>query len=190
MKLLRVDAALEDCQRHLDSTGSNGTQVEAILTAYVSAVIYAAFEKQVRRIVAARVAEAGDDGYVGNFASYASTKLVRSIKIGDLAGAAAWFHSDCKSRFHLHLDSEAHSAWDTIMSNRHGIAHEEGDAVVSNLTFGELQVLYPRALTVLDCLERALGDPQGDAAGDGPASETLAARTASFGDVKDAEAPE
>ncbi len=157
MKLLRVEAALEDCERHLEATSSTGTEIEAILTAYVSALIYAALEAQVRSIVAERVATAaGTDRDVGTFAAYASRRLVRSIKIGDLAGAAAWFHVDCKAQFRTELDDEAHTAWDTIISNRHDVAHETDGAAVSNLTFGELKDMYPKALKVLTSLQDAI----------------------------------
>lgn len=157
MTLTRVDAALEDCQRHLEATNSYGTEIEAILTVYVSAVVYAAFEAQVRQTLAARVALAVDrDAHVGNFATYASVRLVRSIKISELAGAAAWFHEECKARFQRSIDGEAHAAWDNIVNNRHGVAHEDDSPVVSNMTFRELKEAYPKALTVLDCLSASI----------------------------------
>ncbi len=157
MNLTRVDAALEDCERHLETTGTFGTEIEPILTVYVSAVIYAAFEAEVRRTLAARIASVVEqDQHVGNFATYASTRLVRSIKIGELAGAAAWLHEDCKLRFHDALDGEAHAAWDNIVTNRHGVAHEDDSTVVSNMTFRELKEAYPKALTVLECFRGSI----------------------------------
>jgi hypothetical protein len=157
MSLARVDAALEDCEHHLETTGTFGTEIEPILTVYLSTVMYAAFEAEVRRILAARVASiAEQDRHVGNFATYASTRLVRSIKIGELAGAAGWFHEDCKVRFHEALDDEAHAAWDNIANNRHGVAHEDDSAVVSNMTFRELKEAYPKALAVLASLGRSI----------------------------------
>jgi hypothetical protein len=157
MNFNRVDAALEDCERHLATTDSSGTEIEAILTAYVSTVIYTAFEAQVRRTLAHRVATAvADDDHVGNFAGYASVRLVRSIKVGELAGAAAWFHADCKKRFHEQLEPEAQAAWDSIINNRHGVAHGDEGNVVSTLTFRELKEAYPKAVAVLACLEGAI----------------------------------
>ena len=161
MNITRVDAALEDCEHHLETTNSYGTEIEAILTVYVSAVIYAAFEAEVRRTVAARVAAAAEDTHVGNFATFAAVRLVRSIKIGELAGAAGWFHADCKARFHEVLDGEAHAAWDNIVNNRHGVAHEDDSPVVSNMTWRELKEAYSKALKVLDCLSESIvaGEP-------------------------------
>jgi hypothetical protein len=173
MNFTRVDAALEDCEHHLETTLAFGTEIEAILTVYVSAVIYAAFEAQVRRTLAARVASSvEEDGHIGNFATYASIRLVRSIKIGELAGAAAWFHEDCKAQFHRELDDEAHAAWNNIVSNRHAVAHEDDSSVVSNMTFRELKAAYPKALTVLDCLAASIAQ-RGDI-GMGASGEVLA----------------
>jgi hypothetical protein len=159
MNLPRVDAALETCERHLVSTRSFSTEVEAILTAYVSAVAYSAFESKARAIVAERAGREPGDEHLANFARTAATRLMRSIKIGELAGAAAWFHGDCKARFQAAIDPEAHAAWDSIINNRHGVAHEDEDGMgsaISNLTFSEFKDMYPKALTVLDCLRSAI----------------------------------
>jgi hypothetical protein len=149
--LVRVDEALEECERHLTDTGTFGSQVEAILTAYCCSVAYAEFEKQVRRIVSDRGAGSGGDPHVASFVDWSATRLIRSIKISELAGIAARFHPDCKSEFHRLLDAQAQTAWDNILENRHDVAHSQTSAI-SNLTFNELKSTYPLALTVLDHL--------------------------------------
>lgn len=158
MRIERVEAAFEECERHLDRTSSYGSEVEAIITSYVSAVIYSAFEKRARAIVASRGAGDGNDGHLANFSSTAATRLMRSIKFSELAGAAGWFHGDCREKFCKSVSPEIQSAWDTIIINRTNFAHEgeSSDSVVSNLTFGELKQLYPEALKVLDRLEEAI----------------------------------
>lgn len=160
MNLPRADAALEACAKHLDDTGSRNTQIDAILTAYVSAVIYAAFERRAREIVAARAQGDGTDPHLTAFARTAAQRLMRSIKISELSGAAGFFHTDCKSRFRDLLNHQASAAWDSIINNRHDVAHEDdAGQVVSTLTFRELESLYPVALCVLECLETAIAPP-------------------------------
>ena len=157
-RLARVDAALETCGEHLTSTGTLGTEVEASLTAYVSAVAYSSFEAEARRIVSSRGAGDGKDPRLAAFTAHAAVKLMRSIKVGELAGAAAWFHRDCKQTFQDLLTDEQKTAWDNIVSNRHGVAHE-GDpstSAVSSLTFREFEGLYPQAVGVLDVFELCL----------------------------------
>jgi hypothetical protein len=155
MNLTRVEAALDDCERHLEATNSFGTEIEAILTAHVSAVIYGAFEAEVRRTLAVRVMAGLQDAHVRNFSRVASEKLVRSIKTSELAGVAGYFHRDCKTRFHDSLGGEAQAAWDNIVNNRHGIAHEHSPAV-SNMTWRELKEAHPKALAVIKCLEASI----------------------------------
>jgi hypothetical protein len=163
MSLPRADAALEVCERHLTLTGSHNTEIDAILAAYASAVIYAVFEAEARAIVASRAAHPGSDKHTVSFSRTAAKRLMRSIKIGDLAGTAAFFDPSCKQRFHDALDDEIRQAWDSICGNRHGVAHEDGDetetTTISNLTFAELATLYPKALTVLDALREAIQPP-------------------------------
>jgi hypothetical protein len=158
MRIERVEAAFEECERHLDRSNSYGTEVEAIITSYISGVIYSAFEKQARNIVAARGSGDGTDTHLSNFSNVAATRLMRSIRFGDIAGVTGWFHMDCRERFRRSVSSEAQNAWDTIIINRNNFAHEGEDAgsAVSNLTFHELKRLYPLALQVLDGLESAI----------------------------------
>jgi len=158
MRIEQVEAVFEECERHLDHTNSYNTEVEAILTSYVSSVIYSSFEKKARAIVAERGAGDGSDPHLANFTKVAATRLMRSIKIGEIAGIAGLFHQDCKDRFHGALSAEEKSAWDSIIINRTNFAHEGDDPglTVSNLTFKELKRLYPYALKVLEALEAAL----------------------------------
>jgi hypothetical protein len=164
MSLPRAEAALETCGKHLAATGSENTEIDAILTAYASAVIYAVFEAEARSIVATRAAHPGTDRQVTSFSKIAATRLMRSIKVGELAGVAAFFDAGCKTRFHDDLDEECKSAWDAICGNRHGVAHEDGDesspgTVISNFTFADLSAMYPKAVRVLDALRLALAPP-------------------------------
>ncbi|MGH3712415.1 MAG: hypothetical protein ACRDT4_02985 [Micromonosporaceae bacterium] len=158
MSLVRVTDALEQCRRHIEAAGVPDPQIEAILTAYVSAVAYAGFEAEVRSIVSLRAHSARQDDREIAFGQYAAVRLVRSIRVSDLTGLAAAFHPDCRDAFRARLNPEEQSAWDSIINNRHGLAHEERDpsSRISNLTFAELEDLYPRALNVLDVFRQAL----------------------------------
>jgi hypothetical protein len=161
MKLQRVDAAVELCERHLAATNSHGTEVEAILTAYVSSIAYAEFESSARRIITERAASADEtDDHLAAFARTAAVRLVRSIKLSELSGAAAWFDPNCKAQFLTELGDEAKQAWNSIILNRHGVAHNgdsaPSDTLISSLTFNEFKGLYPKALTVLEALRKSI----------------------------------
>jgi ribosome maturation protein Sdo1 len=158
VRIDRVNDALEQCRLHLDSTSPADPQIEAILTAYVSSVIYASFEAELRVIVATRAHSSLSDERETRFGNYAAGRLVRSIRISEISGLAGAFHPNCKELFKDTLNAEQQSAWDSIINNRHGLAHE-GEAptsIISNLTFAELELLYPKAITVLDVFRTAI----------------------------------
>jgi hypothetical protein len=164
MSLPRVDAAFETCEKHLVETGALNTEVDSILTSYLCTVIYAAMEQEARRIVAERAAQGTSDQYAARFVRAAVTRLVRSIKVSELAGAVGIFDPGCKVAFHDGIDSEMAAAWDNILLNRHGVAHEDGqdddeDSAVSHMTFRELQGQYQLALQVLDALAGSVAWP-------------------------------
>jgi HEPN superfamily RiboL-PSP-like protein len=161
MNIRRVEAAFEYCEEHLAQTNAYNTEIEAILARYVSSVIYAAFEAQIRTIVATRCAGDGSDSHLGSFTQITANRIIRSIKISEVSGIAGLFHKDCKDKFHALLDSQAKTAWESIINSRHDIAHEsDSQGVVSTVTFRDLRELYPQALLVLDALRNAIERPQ------------------------------
>ena len=158
-RLIRAEDAFETCKDHLTKTSAFNTEIDVILTSYVTATVYASFELEARRLVGERGSLGRADDHLAAFTRYAAERLMRSIKIGELAGAAGWFDASCKKAFHDQLSDEEKSAWDTICTNRHGLAHNDGDtsgATSGNLTFADLEALYPKALKVLDALEASL----------------------------------
>lgn len=156
MKFLRSEDALQACSEHLAKLADPDPQIEAILTAYVSSVIYAEFEDAVVRVVAKRAGSEAADKHAGSYATISAKRLVRSIKIGELAGLAGYFHASCKEKFQVDLDEPIKAAWDSICNNRHNVAHEQNSGTISNLTFSELQVQFEEAKKALDLFEQAL----------------------------------
>lgn len=102
---LRVDAAIETCSRHLEGTGAD-PEVEAILAGHVAAIAYASYERRVRELIAERCLHPTDQP-INNFANVASQRLVRSIKISELAGFLGFFGDDHKRRFQATLAADS-----------------------------------------------------------------------------------
>lgn len=161
MSFRRVDYVLEFGRDHLDRTQSRNTEVDSIIAGYACSVIYAALEKEVVALVAERVSGHSSDEEIINYAKHAARKLIRSIKVSELAGVAGQFSNDCKVRFRHECDDASVAAWNAIVSNRHGIAHdgdEEADLVnLSTLTFADVERYYNQCLQVLESFRVALG---------------------------------
>jgi hypothetical protein len=149
----RVDNALAVCRAHLDATNTRNTEIETYLVSSILAVIYADYEHAVKGIVATRGCPDSADAELGNFARRAAEKLIRSIRLGELAGAAGMFSPQRKTTFQdLVTDTPAHVAFDSIINNRHGISHELG----TNMTLHDLEVAYNASKAVLEALQQAL----------------------------------
>lgn len=152
MKLPRSDAALDTCQRHLADTGTENTEVEAILVNYLLGAFYAEFEQCVQTAVIAR-AKAGVDADVDRFVEHAARRLVRHVKISDLTGVLGILSPACRDFFADRVnDTPVHAAWDNIVQHRMDFAHASGSA----MTIGELRVSYERSREVLEVFSAAL----------------------------------
>lgn len=152
----RVDAAIETCSRHLESSATD-PEVEAILAGHIAAIAYASYEKHVRDLIAERCLHPTDQP-INNFASVASQRLVRSIKIGELSGFLGFFGDSHKRSFQdaLAAETEAAAAWDSLLTGRHGIAHENS---APSLTFADVTLYVVGAEKILGMFEAALNPP-------------------------------
>lgn len=160
MSLIRSVGALETCRRHIASMPKSNPEIEAVLASYACAIIYSELEGRVRELVADRVSHGQSDSRIRRWGAFSAKRLIRSIKISELAGVAGQFDDHCKSHFQEAIDEQCKAAWDQIVQNRHGVAHE-GDQpnVVSTLTFAETEVAFTQVQSVLDafadCLHHA-----------------------------------
>lgn len=154
MSYPRVDAALETCGRHVAGAGPP-PEVDVVLAQHVASVGYAEFEGRVRELIGARCSR-DTDAAVASFVKVAAVRLVRSIKISELAGALGWFSPEAKGAFSEALDDdpEAAAAWDNILTGRHTLAHEQG--ATPSLTFRDVKRDIERAKRVVDAFADAL----------------------------------
>lgn len=151
MEFPGVDAAIDLCEEHLNTTSSRGTEVEAFLTRYLITVIYASYEAKIKELVAER-GYSRDDEHLSRFMITAADRLCRSINISEVAGLLGLFGPDYKSGFQSRVHASMQIAYDNIINNRHGVAHEGN----MNLTFDELRQSYVESCPVLDAIEDAL----------------------------------
>lgn len=153
MKLARIDEAIEACERHLQSSGAIGTEIEAFLTRYMMVLMCASFEEQIEELVNARAAKSQDVA-LASFVRSAVGQVFRSVKTSEIAGLLGRFGQDHKERFQdeMKKNERAETFYNNIVMNRHDTAHTAG----SNLTFSELVRFYSEGHVILDAVKRAL----------------------------------
>lgn len=154
-RFLRLESAIEVCTGHIEKVADPDPEIDTVLAGHIAAVAYAAFEKQIRQLVAARCAHPTDEP-ISRFTAEASVRLVRSIRVGELAGVLGLFGDAEKAAFQAKIkgEPEAVAAWDNLITGRQDVAHENGAAPTMTLT--DIQRDVAAAERVIDVFEAAL----------------------------------
>ncbi len=152
---LRVEAAIEVCTRHLEKLDRPDPEIDTVLAAHIAAVAYAVFEKHIRDLIVERCRHPTDEP-INRFADVAAQRLVRSIKVTDLAGFLGFFGSEEKEAFQRRLrrEPEVEAAWGNLLAGRHGIAHDAGAA--PTMTLADVMRDVKAAEQVVQAFESAL----------------------------------
>lgn len=146
--LLRTNAAVQDCERHLASASAFGTEIESYLTQYLLVILIADVQQEMYRLSEHRASSANDPALVA-YVSASSRKILRSVGKKEIAAFIEMFGPDCKARLNsMVVDSEI-SIYSNAVGNRHEVAHNQG----SQITFGELK----KAVIVAEKLVYAAG---------------------------------
>jgi len=151
----RLESAIEICTQHPTAVPLADPEINAVLAGHVAGVAYAVFERRVRELVAERCRHPEDEP-INRFVSAASKRLVRSIKISELAGTLGLFGETEKRAFQdrLSKEPEISAAWDNLITGRHGVAHDIDSA--PTMTLLDIQRDLEGAERVLAVFEAAL----------------------------------
>lgn len=151
----RVDDAFATSNSILDASEARDTEAEQIFVGYLLAIIHSEFEQALLTSIADRCLVESDP-HLTAFARYSIGRVAKKFAISDLAGYLGAFDDKCKRLFHERvLNTEYHSAYDNIETNRQLLSHGKG----SNLTWAELEETYPRSLEILVAFNHALEVP-------------------------------
>lgn len=163
MRLARIDQTLEECDRHLVSTGAQGTEIESLLTRSLLVLMCSEFEQKIEAIIQEKCASIGDSSLQEFFGSCVDA-VFRSVKSSEMAGLLNRFGGGYKETFKNKTDANpvAVTFYNNIVTNRHGVAHSDG----GNVTFLEVKRFYEEGHVVLDYFRESLlsepnkhGDP-------------------------------
>ena len=145
---------IDVCRQHLSRTNSFATEVEAFLVQYLLVVICGEYEQTIESFIEQRAERAGDD-HLTSFVKAATGARFRNPKTSDISGLLGWFSSDLKESFSERIrDTPAQRAFDTIVANRHAVAHRGGNL---QLTFTELCDRFEESKLVLAEVKAILG---------------------------------
>ena len=97
-------------------------------------VLCAEVQTELYGLVESRAAAAKDEA-LRSFISLSSRKVLRSVMKSEIAGFLEMFGSGCKEKFNAKIDEHSVVIYNNAVSNRHGVAHNNG----SQVTFKELK---------------------------------------------------
>jgi len=141
--LLKTNAAVQDCERHLQSSGSYGTEIESYLTQYLLVVMCADVQQEIYRIAEERASTARDLA-LSSFVAASTKKVLRSVGKREIATFVEMFGPDCKAKLNSGIDDADVTVYNNAVCFRHDVAHNQG----SLITFAELK----RAVAVAEKL--------------------------------------
>jgi hypothetical protein len=150
--LIRTNAAVEDCEKHLQATSAVGTEIESYLTQYLVVILCADVQQEIYRLSEERAALLADTG-ISAFVSAGSRKLLRSIKKGEIVGYIAMFGAECKDKLNSQLTEPEVSMYNNAVGDRHDVAHRLG----ASISFGDLKSAVVVAEKILRAAAYSLG---------------------------------
>ena len=151
MLIERIDRLMEVCARHLEATGSYGTEIENLLTSALVVRVYAEFEQQIDAIIAEKRASIGD---LAARAVFRDLARVQGIRFRNLSALFARLGEQYRASWAVRQSQnpQAVTAYGLLLEQRHRTAHLEGTAA----TFQNVRAWYAAGHIVLDFFRETL----------------------------------
>ena len=151
MRIDRIDRLMEVCARHLEATGSYGTEIENLLTSALVVRVYAEFEQQIDAIIAEKRASIGD---LAARAVFRDLARVQGIRFRNLSALFARLGEQYRAGWAVRQSQnpQAVTAYGLLLEQRHRTAHLEGTAA----TFQNVRAWYAAGHIVLDFFRETL----------------------------------
>lgn len=128
MAFEEIDYTIKKCENLLSIDDMGDPEIEIFLTSYLLLITYSNFENNIRNSVISYLCKKYDDINLENYINYCTERIVRSIKIGDIAGLLGYINPKLKEKFtnYQKNNQKIVSSYDSIINNRHNVAHKNG----------------------------------------------------------------
>lgn len=150
-RLLRTNAAIEDCERHLEDSAATGTEIESYLTQHILVLLCADMQQEIYQIAEERSRTANDVDLV-SYVSLSCRRILRSVRKDEIATFVGMFGVEAKARLNELVEDSEVALYNNAVSNRHDIAHRSG----AQITFRELKATAIVAEKLLDAVEKSI----------------------------------
>lgn len=142
----------ELCEKHLDDTNSNNTEIENIFVKHLLILICAERENKIKKVFEKKI-EDSTNSISNRLASFLIKNTFKDINYGTISGYIRNFGDEKRERLDSKRDDRIVTSWNNIINNRHIVAHGL-DTI--QLTFHELKEEFERSENVLIWIADAL----------------------------------
>jgi len=127
--------------------------VENILAAGLLMLIVSEYEKEIKKIFINR-ATMSKDCQITNFAKNMINEKIRNIKIDTIAGMLGKFDIKMRKKFRIMVeDSGKKHMWDTLIENRHRVAHKGRQFT---MTIRDIETMHNEVEDVMEYIKKAI----------------------------------
>jgi len=149
--LLRTKSEIEDCDKHLQSSGAFDTEIESYLTQYLVVVLCADIQQEMYRLSEERASIAKDIA-ISSYVSTSARKILRSIRKDEIAKFVGMFGTASQVKLNSLISDTEVTIFNNAVSNRHDVAHKQG----AQITFQELKNAVVIAEKLLSAVSKCL----------------------------------
>ena len=149
--LLRTKSAMKDCEKHLESSDSFGTEIESYLTQYLLVVLCAGIQQEIYQLSEER-ASVANDAALSAYVSASARRVLRSVGKEEIAKFVGMFGAETKAKLNSLVNEADVAVFNNAVNNRHEVAHKQG----AQLTFRELKDAVLIAEKILSAIAQSL----------------------------------
>jgi hypothetical protein len=149
--MLRTKTAIADCESHLKSTNSYGTEIESYLTQHLLVIFCAEIQQEIYKIVDERSDVSNDEG-LRVFVRSSGRRTLRSVGKAEIANFLELFGAQAKEKFNSLLDDKDITVYNNAVQNRHDVAHRHG----VQISFEEVKDALAAANKILEAVKAAI----------------------------------
>lgn len=151
--LVRTKLAIDECQKHLDDTKTNGTLIESFLTNHLLVLFSADMQQAIYECLDKKAEQANEDSLV-EYVSSTRKNIIREVTKSGIAGFVNRFGSGAKQKFDgcLRGKEQEITRYGNAIENRDSIAHRQG----AQVTFLEIKQAVDAAEIILSAVAIAL----------------------------------
>lgn len=149
--LLRTRAVINDCEKHLESTGAFGSEIEFYLAQHILVILCADVQQEIYQIAESRAVIAGDNELV-NYVISSGRRILRSVQKDEIASFIGLFGSQAKDKLNSLVNERDVTLYNNAVRSRHDVAHKLG----AQITIGDLKNTATAATRLLEAVRESL----------------------------------